>query len=64
MKKLYRSQDDKVFAGVCGGISELYGVDTTILRLAAVFIGLVTGIVPLFITYIAAWIVVPVKKKP
>jgi phage shock protein C len=32
-KKLYRSNKQKVFAGVCGGLSEYLNVDVTIIRL-------------------------------
>lgn len=31
-KKLYKSQTNKVFAGVCGGISEVYGVNVKLVR--------------------------------
>jgi phage shock protein C len=61
MKKLYRSRTDKKIYGICGGLAELFGIDSTIVRLAMVFVGLVTGVFPLVITYlIAAWII-PVK---
>lgn len=33
MKKLYKSNTDKKIAGVCGGIAEYLGIDTTIVRL-------------------------------
>ena len=33
MRKLYRSSRDKVFAGVCGGLGDYFGVDPTLLRL-------------------------------
>ena len=32
-KRLYRSQKDKVLAGVCGGIGEYFNIDSTIIRL-------------------------------
>lgn len=32
-KKLYRSRKDAVFAGVCGGLAEYLGIDSTIVRL-------------------------------
>lgn len=34
VKKLYRSRENRVIAGVCGGIGEYFGVDPTIVRLA------------------------------
>lgn len=33
-KKLYRSDENKMLAGVCGGIAEYFGVDPTLIRLA------------------------------
>ncbi|HEX9934217.1 MAG TPA: PspC domain-containing protein [bacterium] len=59
MKRLYRSIQDRKIAGVCGGLGEYLGADPTVLRLVAVFLGLVTGIVPGIITYFIAWIIIP-----
>ena len=33
VKKLYRSQDERMIAGVCGGLGEYLGIDPTIIRL-------------------------------
>jgi phage shock protein PspC (stress-responsive transcriptional regulator) len=44
---------------VCGGIAEYYGSDPTAVRLAALIIGLFTGVVPMVVVYIIAAIVVP-----
>ena len=59
MKRLYRSQTDKKIAGIFGGISEMYDVDPSVLRLVMVFLGLGTGIVPLLVTYIVGWMIIP-----
>lgn len=32
-KKLYRSRDNKMISGVCGGVGEFINVDPTIIRL-------------------------------
>ncbi|SJZ42522.1 PspC domain-containing protein [Selenihalanaerobacter shriftii] len=58
--KLYRSSTDKMVAGICGGISEYFGVDSTIVRLIWVllFIGAGAG----FIAYILCWIIIPKKN--
>ncbi len=32
-KRLYRSRQDQKIAGVCGGIAEYFGIDSTIVRL-------------------------------
>lgn len=34
MKKLYRSNTDRMLAGVCGGIGEYFDIDSTLVRLA------------------------------
>ena len=59
MKKIYRSRDDNLIAGVCGGVAELFSIDPNLVRLALVFVGLLTGIVPAVVTYVAAWIILP-----
>lgn len=63
MKHLYRSDTNKVLAGVLGGLGEYFGVDPVVLRLAFVFLLLATAIVPGVIAYIAAIFIVPVKPK-
>jgi phage shock protein C len=59
MKKIYRSKKDKMIAGICGGLGGMFEIDPTLIRLGLVFIGLVTGIVPLVIAYILGWIIIP-----
>lgn len=59
MKKIFRSKSDKMIAGICGGLGELFEIDPTLIRLGLVFIGLATGIVPLVIAYIIGWIIIP-----
>lgn len=58
-RQLHRSRTNRVLAGVCGGIAEYYGSDPTAVRLAALVIGVFTGIVPMVVAYIIAAIVVP-----
>ncbi|MBU1557709.1 PspC domain-containing protein, partial [Patescibacteria group bacterium] len=38
IKKLHLSKTDKKIAGVCGGIGETFGVDSTIVRLIFIFL--------------------------
>ena len=62
MKRLYLSSSDKKIAGICGGLSEYFEVDPTIIRLLTVVLAVVTGFFPLLIGYLIAWIIIP--KKP
>jgi phage shock protein C len=63
MKRLYRSETDSKIAGICGGLGEEFGIDSNIVRLATVFACVVSGVAPLVVTYIVAWIILP-KGKP
>ncbi len=56
-KRLYKSQDDCMLFGVCGGVAEYFGVDSTIIRLlVAVFcLCLGTGLV----AYLISALVIP-----
>ena len=57
-ERLTRSQDDRMLAGVAGGLAELWDADPTIVRLAWVLLTVVTGGIAL-IVYIVMAIVVP-----
>jgi phage shock protein C len=59
MKHLYRSQTNKVFGGLFGGLGEYFEVDPVVLRLMGVLILIFTGLVPGLIFYIFALIIVP-----
>jgi len=59
MRKLYRSATDRWFGGVFGGAGQTFQIDPILIRLVAVFLCLATGIIPLAITYLVAWIIVP-----
>ncbi len=54
---------DKKIAGVCGGLAERFEIDSTLIRLLAVFLYLVTAIFPVVITYIIAWLIIPKHPK-
>ncbi len=55
-----RSQDDKVIAGVAGGIAAHYGIDPTLVRVIwalSLFFGGLGAVV-----YVVLWIVLPTGK--
>ena len=57
-KRLTRSSDDRMVAGVCAGIADYFGIDPTLVRLIFVLgaLGTVSG---LFWAYLIMAIVVP-----
>lgn len=61
MKRLYRSSENKVFAGVFGGLGEYFGIDPVILRLAFVFLTIMTVGLPGVLAYLAAIFIVPAR---
>ena len=60
MKKLYRSEKDKVIAGVLGGFAEYINVDSTVVRLGYVLITLFSCFAGILF-YIIAWIIIPMN---
>ncbi len=59
MRRIYRSHKDKKIAGICGGLGEMLSIDSTLIRLAVVFVGLATGVVPLLFVYLIGWLIIP-----
>ena len=59
MKKLYRSRENKVLAGVCGGIGEYFEIDPVIVRL--IWIVMIWGFG--FFLYIIAIFLIPLEPK-
>jgi phage shock protein C len=60
MRKLYRTEIDNVFGGVCGGIGEYLDIDPSILRI--IFICLIFSPFPIILTYLLSWIIIPKQK--
>lgn len=59
-QKLYRS-DDRIIAGVCGGLAEYFGLDISMVRLATLLLILFGGL-SLWV-YIILWIIVPRRNS-
>ena len=59
-KRLMRS-NDRVIAGVCGGLAEYFEFDPVLVRIAYAFLTLFTAFCGL-IFYIVLWIVMPEKR--
>ena len=56
-KRLYRSCENRILGGVCGGLAEYFDVDPVIVRLLWVLFSLAFGSGVL--AYIIAWIIIP-----
>lgn len=62
-KKLYRSKSNRMISGVCGGLGEYLGIDTSIIRIIWVLVTLFTGIFTGVIVYVVFALVIPEKPK-
>ena len=56
-KRLMRSANDRMIAGVAGGLAEYLGVDATLVRLILVILALAGG--PGVLIYIILWLIMP-----
>ncbi len=59
-KKLRRSRNQKMLAGVCGGIAKYFELDATLVRVAFVLLSAITGAG--IIAYLILIMVIPQEK--
>jgi phage shock protein C len=57
VRKLTRSEDDRMLAGVCGGLAVHFGIDPTIVRVIFVLLSVFGG--GGIVLYAAMWLLVP-----
>lgn len=60
-KRLYRSRQDQMIAGVCGGLGEYLSIDSVWIRLFFLLLLFATGFG--FGAYIVLWLVVPEQGR-
>ncbi len=58
VKKLHRSRTDRMIAGICGGLGEMFSLDPTLIRLVFALIALFT-VGTAALVYILGWIIIP-----
>ncbi|MDO5143190.1 MAG: PspC domain-containing protein [bacterium] len=57
MKRLYKSKQNKMISGVCGGVAEYLGIDPTIVRIGFMILSSLAG--SGLMMYIIASILIP-----
>jgi phage shock protein C len=60
-KKLYRSKNDRMVAGVCAGLANYFNTDPTVIRILAIVCLLVFNFMAL-VAYLILTVIVPVEK--
>lgn len=58
-RKLYRSRRERMIAGVCGGLSEHFGIDPTWVRLLFIVLFFAGGCA--LLVYVIMWLIVPLE---
>ena len=56
---LRRSRQNRMIAGVCGGLAEWIGWDVTLVRILYVVISVVSAAFPGLLAYVILWILMP-----
>ncbi len=59
MKKIYRSRENRIVFGICGGIGEYYNIDPAITRIIFIILLFVTGLLPLILAYLISYFIIP-----
>jgi phage shock protein C len=62
LRRVKRSRDDRMISGVCGGIARYFGIDPVIVRVATIALVAAGGVGA--VTYVAAWILMPLEDLP
>ena len=57
IRRLYRSRDDRVVAGICGGLGEYFQVDPVLIRILWIVLIFAGGAGVLL--YLLMWILIP-----
>jgi phage shock protein C len=60
-QRLTRSRDDRVIAGVCGGLGQYLGVDAVLIRIAALILVVAGGAG--VVLYLIGWIAMPEEDE-
>lgn len=58
-RRLYRSQNNRIIGGVCGGLSDYFGWDSTLVRVVFAMLVLAGG--NGLLLYLLLWILTPLE---
>ena len=59
---LQRSRDDRIIAGVCGGIAEWLGWSPTSVRVLYVLVSVLSVAFPGILVYLVLWVLMPERE--
>ncbi|HEX8218912.1 MAG TPA: PspC domain-containing protein [Chloroflexia bacterium] len=58
-KRLARSSNNVMFAGVAAGLAEYFNLDPTLVRVLFALFVVVSGFIPALLVYLILWFVMP-----
>lgn len=59
MSRRLRKSNDRMIAGVCGGIAEWLGWDPTVVRVLYIVVSILSVAFPGILVYLLLWIIMP-----
>ena len=63
-RRLRRSRNDRVIAGVIGGLADYLGLNPTLSRIAYVLLSIFSAAFPGILVYLLLWILIPPEGSP
>lgn len=60
-RPLFRSDRNRVIAGVCGGLGIYFGIDPTVIRVLWVIFSVIGG--PGLMIYLVLWLIIPSERS-
>lgn len=61
--RVLKRSDDRMIAGVCGGIADYLGLDPTLVRIAYAALAVISAAFPGILVYLVLWVVMPAPDK-
>jgi phage shock protein PspC (stress-responsive transcriptional regulator) len=63
-RKLVRSRNNRMIAGVCGGFAEYYGWTPWVVRFIYVLVSIFSAAFPGILVYLLLWLLMPKSDPP
>lgn len=62
-RPLRRNLRNRQIAGVCSGLADYFGLDTTLVRVVYVLASILSAAFPGLLVYVVLWVVVPAREN-
>lgn len=62
-RKLYRSKEDRILAGIFGGLGDYFDIDSNLLRLIGLLVFIFTGFLPFLAIYFVSMFIIPSDRE-